>query len=301
MLGVFYLLILAMLWGGSFLFMRIGINDFSPISLISMRVTIAALFLIPFLFLYKKQKNLAQNFTKISLTGCFNSAIPFCLLAYATTIYSAGFTSILNAITPVFAGLIGFLFFNQKLTKLKILGLIICFVGVVLLLGEEISTDLGFNLKKIIAALAGILACVFYGASANYTQKNLKNVAPIAMACGSQIGSSILLAPFAIYFWPENIALKTWIAVFALGIFSTGVAFILFFRLISMIGATLTTTVTFLVPVFAMLWGWIFLNEKITLSMLIASAIIFIGSAFTLGFVDNYINKNRYKTSIKEE
>jgi len=280
---IFSLILLAALWGASFLFMRVAVPEFGAVPLIMVRVSLAALFLLPIVYWRGRQQVMRQKALPIAIVGIFNSAIPFSLIAFSTLYLTAGFASILNAATPMCAAVIAYLWLRQKLTRAAVLGLVIGLVGVTLLVWEKIGFSDGHT---VLAILAGLLAAFCYGIAANYSKKHLAGQSTIAIAAGSQIAAAVFLLPLAIYWWPsETPSLAGWINVLVLAIACTGFAYILYFRLIETAGAANATTVTFLMPVFGMLWGGLFLDEVVALETLIACSVILLGTGMTIGVI----------------
>ncbi|TQV75205.1 DMT family transporter [Aliikangiella marina] len=280
---LFDLVLLAALWGASFLFMRVTVAEFGAIPLIAVRVALAAVFLLPFVFWRNRQKQIIENVLTISVVGILNSAIPFSLIAFSTLYLTAGFASILNAATPMFTAIIGFIWLSQRLSKSAIVGLFIGLIGVILLVWDKV----GFADRNItIAVSAGLLAAVCYAIAANYSKKYLVGINPLALSAGSLVGASLFLMPMAIYFWPQQMpSLNSWINLIILAIACTGFAYILYFRLIERTGPANATTVTFLMPLFGMFWGWMFLDETISIETLIACGVILFGTGLTTGIV----------------
>lgn len=278
------LILLAALWGASFLFMRIAADDFGPVVLIALRVLIATVFLLPILSINAAAvRSLQENWKSVFFVGVLNSALPFTLLAFASLHLTAGFTSIINATAPLWGAMIAWAWLGDKLTKMRVLGLLIGFSGVVILLWNKF--DLAWDASSL-AIPAGLLAATFYGINASYTKKYLNNVEPITTATGSQMGAAIVMFPGLLFYWPENpIPMESWISVVVLGIASTGMAYTLYFRLIKNAGPANAISVTFLVPVFAVIWGGIFLSETLTSNMLLACIVILLGTALATGLL----------------
>ncbi|TAL84117.1 MAG: DMT family transporter [Candidimonas sp.] len=273
--------VLAAIWGASFLFMRIGAPELGPIPLIALRVGIAALVLAPILRSVVVREQFRAKAKALFILGVTNSAIPFCLLAYSTLYVGAGFDSILNATTPLWVALIALTGFQVAVGRQQILGLLVGFGGVVILVWETLDADVaGVHL----AIAAALLAAVFYGFGINYSKRHLAGVQPLVVAFGSQFFAALVLMPLALFFWPtHSVTPLAWACVAALGIVCTGFAYILFFRLIEHVGSAFAASVTFLIPVFGMLWGAVFLSEKITPIMIVGCAIIVFGTALTGG------------------
>ena len=277
---------LAAIWGASFLFMRVAVPEFGAVPLITIRVALASLCLLPLVFWRGKQTEMLRAILPISIVGIINSAIPFTLIAYSTLYVTAGFASILNAATPIFSALIAFIWLRERPQKTAILGLLVGVVGVILLVWDKIGFTNNEQSKTAIAILAGLVSTLAYGIGANYSKIKLVGVDPVTITAGSQLVAAIALSPLAVYWWPEETpSFSSWMYASLLAILCTAIAQIIYFRLIQNIGATSTTTVTFLIPVFGLLWGFLFLNETILVDTVIAGGIILLGTALANGLL----------------
>lgn len=271
------LLFLGVIWGASFLFMRVAAPEFGALALVEIRVAIAALFLVAVLAWRRGMNDLPGAALPLTVVGVFSSALPFVLFAYATLSVTAGTAALLNASAPLFGALVAYAWLRDKLTLARVIGLAVGFGGIVLLAWDKVSLGGG---GSTLAILAGLGASFSYGVGVNYTKKKLGRVSPLAAATGSQIAAALLLLPLAVANWPSvNPSLKSWLSVIALGMVGTGIANAFYFRLIARIGPARAIAVTYLVPVFGMLWGLIFLHEPVTASMLSACAVILLGTA----------------------
>jgi drug/metabolite transporter (DMT)-like permease len=277
------LIFLAMLWGGSFLFMRIAAPVLGAIWLIEFRVLIAGLVLLPVIIYRGQIGEMLKNYRKLFIAGGLNAALPFSLLAYAAIELSAGLTSILNATVPIFSALFAYLVIKEQLSWGRILGIVLGFFGVIVLMAWRQQGDL--PAASLLSVGAGLLAAISYVLAANYTKQRLTEVSPLVFVTGSQLSAAILLLPLLPFFVPEQRPeMNVVLSVIALAVFSTSLAFALYFSLIKQIGPTQTLTVTYLIPVFAILWGSWFLDEKITFTMLTGCTMIIIGTALANGF-----------------
>jgi drug/metabolite transporter (DMT)-like permease len=281
---VIELLTLAALWGGSFLFMRVAAPQFGPVALIALRVAIASCFLLPVLALRGGLGGLGAlraHWPHLLAVGVLNSAIPFSLFAYAELTLTAGFTSVLNAAAPLFAAIVAFFWLGERMSSWRVVGLAIGFIGVIVLVGGSSALDAKQGSLAVAAALS---ATVLYGLASSYTKRHLTGVPPLAVATGSQVGATIVLAPLAVWLWPAHTPTGgVWLHVVGLGIACTGIAYILFFRLVAHVGPTRAVSVTFLIPVFGVLWGILFLGEQLTLNMLMGCAVILLGTSLSTG------------------
>jgi drug/metabolite transporter (DMT)-like permease len=277
------LVLLAALWGGSFLFTRMAVHGFGPVALIELRTGIAALFLLPLLWWRDGLRDYIANAGAITLVGVTNSALPFALFAYAMLSMTAGFASILNAASPLFGALIGFLWLRQRLTPGQIIGLVTGFLGVALLTWHNAGLQGSGAALALSAALIGTIS---YGFAANYTTRRLAGVNTLAVATGSQAGAALAMLPLSLWWWPSQPPSATaWLAVSTLGVACSGLAYILYFRLIANVGPTRAIAVTFLIPVFGMLFGVSILGETVTAGMLAGAVVILVGTALATGLL----------------
>ena len=277
------LLFLASLWGGSFIFMRIASPEFGPVLLMAFRTLTASLFLLPLVIISKKHRHFNGYKAKIFIVGLFNTAIPFVLFGYATLTLSGGLTSVLNATTPMFGAIVAYVWFRDKLTITATFGLLIGFIGVYLLVLDKLHLDVETILLPTLAAL---LASLCYGISANFTKRYLTGVSSTVLATGSQVSATIVLLPLSLFFLPTQMPSNTAIvSVLLLGLLCTGVAYIIFFHLIANLGPTKAISVTYLIPAFGLFWGSLFLDEVITMSMLIGCGFILTGVALATGLL----------------
>lgn len=270
----FQLLLLGAIWGASFLFMRIAAPEFGPIPLIALRVGIAAVVLSGFVAARGGFATIRRHFAALTFVGATNSAIPFTLFAYATLSLTAGFASVLNATVPLFAAVLAFVWLRERLPATKIAGLLVGFAGVVLLVRDKVSLD-----AEGLAIAAGFAAAILYSFVAHFTKRRLGGLDPLTIAAGSQLGSCALIAVPAILTWPETMPSgSAWACALTLGVVCTALAYLLYFRLLKTIGPTRTTTVTYLIPAFGIVWGAVFLAEPISFDTLLSGVVILVGT-----------------------
>jgi drug/metabolite transporter (DMT)-like permease len=279
--------LLAAIWGSSFLFMQVGAVAFGALPTAAVRVSIAALFLLPLLLLRGLGPMLLKHWRATFLVGLLNSAIPFTCISYALLAITTGLSSILNATVPLFGALIAWLWLKDRPHGSRILGLAIGFGGVALLAWDKASfRPDASGLATGWAVLACLLACLCYGISASYTKRYLSGLPPLVTATGSQLGASLGLALPALWLWPARMpGLQAWLALLAVGVLCTGVAYIVFFRLIETAGPARALAVTFVVPVFAICYGVVLLGEAVTWWMLGCGIIIVIGTTLSTGLL----------------
>ena len=274
------LVLLAAIWGSSFIFMRATVDVFGPITLIAIRSGVAALFLIGFLSKQTRWLEFKQNWRTLAWIGVLNSALPFCFLAYASLYLTAGTVSILNAMTPIFTAWIAHIWLKDQLTRLQYLGLVISIVGLSILVWDKVSWDI----KTWWPILAGLMASLLYGIASNGTKRYLKGVTSMTAAAGSLFFSAIFMFILVPFFSPDfsQVTPKNWLYAITLGVLCTAFAYVVFFHLLSSIGPSRAVSVTFLIPVFSFLWGYLLLGEVVTIRMWIATLVILLGMSLVL-------------------
>lgn len=276
-------ILLAAIWGSSFLFTRIAAVEFGVMPTAFLRVLLAALFLMPFLLWSGHWPAFKKRAGPIMFVGMLNSGIPFALYAYAVMSITTGLSAILNATVPLFGAIVAWLWLKDKPTNSRIMGLVIGFIGVALLAGDQASFKPGGSGWAILACL---VATTCYAISASYTRKYLMGVPPMATSTGSMIGAALGLSVPALLSWPSSVpSLQAWGSVLFVAILCTGVAYVLYFRLIEAAGPSKTLTVTFMIPVFAIVYGVLFLGEELTLWMMLCACVIICGTALATGLV----------------
>lgn len=264
------LTVLGAIWGGSFLFMRMSAKDFGALPLVEMRLGLGALILLPFLWKARDSFRGAKLWAKLALIGLINSALPFALFAWAAQRAPAGVGAITNSMAVLFTALVGFLFFGEKIGAQRAIALLAGFAGVVVLAsGKTAGASIGW------AVAAGCAAAFLYGLGANLVRRQLTGLPAAAVAAATLGCSALLTLPFALVNWPAHaIPARSWLSASMLGVLCTGIAFVMYYRLIQRIGAGRAVAVTYLVPLFGVAWGWMLLGEPLTLSMLVAGALI---------------------------
>jgi drug/metabolite transporter (DMT)-like permease len=277
------LVVLAAIWGASFLFMRVAGPEFGPVPLIFLRVSIAAVCLVPAAALAGRGRALRGRVVPVAVVGAINSALPFCLLAYATLFVTGGLAAILNATSPLWGAVIAHVWLKDRLTPARAIGLVVGFGGVVFLVWGRASFKAGGAGLAVLAAMGATLS---YGVAASYTKKRLAGADPLAVAAGSMLAACILLAPAALFLWPAHaVSARAWGAVVALGVVCTTFAYVLYFRLIAHVGPARAISVTFLIPPFALFWGGLILGEPLSARTLLGACIILVGTALVTGLV----------------
>lgn len=272
------LVLLAAVWGGAFLFTRMAAPQFGPVALIAARVTVAALCLLVLLMAQGKLGRLRRNLGSLVLMGALNTAIPFTLFAYATLHVPAGFASVLNGTVPLFSAVIALFWKLESLPPLRIAGLLLGFAGVVILVLPKLS---GTN--DLLAVLAGLTAANLYGFSAHYTRRVFAGEDSLVVSTGTLLAASLMLLPVALFFWPQQPpSLLAWGNAVALGLVCTALAYVIYFNLLNRVGTMKSVTVTYLIPPFGMLWGYLFLGEAFTWNTILGCAVIVCGTVLVV-------------------
>lgn len=254
--------LLAALWGASFLFMRVGAPVLGPIFLIELRVLIAGIALLLIAVLRKHPIRLLHKWRHYLLLGALNAAIPFSMIATAELHLSASLAAILNATTPLFTALVAWGWMKEAMTWKKCLGLFVGILGVTVLVGWDPNNSGDFLGWSILFSL---LAALFYGVGGVFSSRTFKGENAMDMAIGQQLAAAVLLLPLAAFSFPPAIpSTEVVLSVLALAVFCTAFGYLLYFALIQQVGPVRTLTVTFLIPVFGILWGVLFLGEAIT-------------------------------------
>lgn len=281
----FRLLLLAAIWGASFLFMRMAAPVLGALPTAFFRVLFGAAGLAVILVALRTPIAFQGKLGAAMLLGAINSGIPFLMYSIAAKLLPAGYSAIFNATTPLMGVLIGFLFFSEKLTAKKGSGVLIGIVGVIFLTAVG---PISFNSTVFLGAVACLVATGCYGAAGFLTKHWITERGGLdakLVAFGSQIGATLLLLPF---FGTSTLMAppaswgnqNVWLALAALGLVCTAAAYILYFRLIADIGPIRSLAVTFLIPPFGVLWGFLFLGEQLSWAHLAGGG--FIGTAVWL-------------------
>jgi drug/metabolite transporter (DMT)-like permease len=279
--------LLAAIWGASFLFMRVAAHELGPLPAAGLRVCIAALFLLPILLLKGLGANLRRHWQLTFAVGVLNSAIPFVCFTFALLSITTGLSAILNATVPLFGALIAWLWLRDRPSGSRLLGLAIGFIGVSMLAWDKASfkpdasgTTTGW------AVLACLLACLCYGTAASVAKRYMGGLPALVSATGSQLGASLALLPLTLIYWPAKApSLQAWGAVLVLGVVCTGLAYILYFRLIERAGPARALAVTFAIPAFAVFYGVLLLGEAITPWMVVCALVIIAGTTLSTGLL----------------
>ena len=281
------LLLLSFLWGGSFFLIGVVVTELPPLTIVTLRVGIAALTLWAVMLIggYQVPKTF-KLWRAFFMLGLLNNVIPFTLIVSGQTQIGAGLASIINATTPLFTVLIAGTFLaDEHMTPQKITGVIVGLFGVAVLIGTESLADIGLDMDlKTLAQLAIMGASISYGCASVFGRRfKALGISPFTTAVGQVTAATIILLPITFMLErPDQLAnpsLYTWLSILCLGIFCTALGYTLFFRILSSSGATNVVLVTFLVPITASLLGWLILGEQLHSRYFVGMAFIGLGLA----------------------
>ncbi|MBY0572356.1 MAG: DMT family transporter [Undibacterium sp.] len=282
------LLFLGLIWGTSFMLMRIAAPVFGPMLTTFGRASLGALAL----YLFARQRGIdfawRRNAKTYFIIGLTNTAIPFSLFAWSALYIPSAYMATMNSLAPIFTAAFGFLLLSERLSIVRIAAFLLGLVGVGVLVGIGPTTVTPYVIGGV---LAGMGAAINYGFAATYTRMHAKEIPSLATAAGSQFAAAIALLPFALPSIPHALTHGTVAALLSvaiLGVVCTGVAYGLFFHLISTEGASKAVTVTFLVPATASIWAWLLLGEPITTGIVTGLAIVLLATAMSLGLLKHF-------------
>lgn len=283
--NLFRLIALAMIWGTSFMLMRIASPVFGPFLTTFGRASLGALAI----YLFARSRGIEFHWKKNAkvylVIGLGNTAIPFSLFAWSALHVPSAYMATMNSLAPIFTAVFGFIMLGEGLSMARIGAFLLGLFGVAVLVGIG---PIDVTPWVIAGVLAGMGAAVCYGFAATYTRMFAKDIPALATATGSQLAAALALLPFAAPSVPHAISHGTGqalIAVAILGVVCTGIAYAMFFQLISTEGASKAVTVTFLIPATASIWAAIFLNEAITHGIVVGIAIVLCATAMSLGLI----------------
>lgn len=272
-------LLLGAVWGSTFLFMQLAVVEFGALPTATLRALIGALSLLPLMFWRGHAAALAARWPRVFLAGVLNASLPSAGLAYALLSLTTGVASVVNATVPLFGALLAWAWLGQRPGVAAALGLAGGLAGVAALAWDAIGVRSGaggWSSALAVLAAAGGAASGAY--SALYARRYLQGVPPLALAAGSQVGATLGLLVPGLFAWPAAMpGVRAWLGVLGAGVVCTAAGYLLFFRLIEKAGANRAITVTFVMPVFAMFYGLLFLGEQVSAGML-ACAVLIIGS-----------------------
>jgi drug/metabolite transporter (DMT)-like permease len=272
------LLLLSAIWGSSFMFISLGVDELEPSVVALGRTVVGMLLLLPLVVGRGGLRPIRAALVPLVVLGALNNALPFWLINYAETHVDSGLAGVLMAAAPIVTVVLATrIDSTQRVGGLRLAGIGVGFVGVALLVGAQRGGDL-------LGALAAVGCATCYGASALYAGRTVQAIPPLQVSIGQLAAASLIMAPFGIAQLPDETPPAGAIAaVVALGALATGIAYLLYFRLIASAGASRAILVTYLVPAFALVYGAVFLDETVTLTALAGLALILGGTALATG------------------
>ncbi len=251
-----------------------------------LRMAIGALAMLPLLAWRGLLGQMLANWKPILGVSLLNAAIPFACFSFAVLHITTGFAAILNATVPMFAALVAWIWLGQRLTLLRCIGIAIGFIGIALLVGGQADIKGDALWLSIASILACLLATLCYGVSGNMIKVKLSHLHPWVIAGGTMLGAALWLGVPCALTWPQVApSAHAWGALAIAGVLCSAIAFMLYFELMRRTDATRTMSVTYLIPVFAVLYGVLFLGEHLTSSMLLYASIILLGTALATGLL----------------
>jgi len=276
------LLALAGLWGASFMFIKIGVRELEPTTLVCARLGVGALTLAPVAFVRLGPRTVVREvraaWRPLVLIGLVNSAIPITSISWAETRIDSGLTAVIQASAPLFTAVLALRFAqHDRVAGSRLAGLLIGFGGVALLVGVQTG-------GALVAALAVTFSAVCYAVAAIYSARTLANVPPLVSALGALAAAALALVPFAVVQLPSHF--PSWEvtgAMLALGVGGTGIAYVLYYALLSSAGASRSILITYLVPALALFYGAVFLGEPITVAAVLGLVLVLAGVALGTG------------------
>lgn len=275
------LLTLSVLWGGSFFFVGVAVSELPPLTIVTLRVGLAAVTLWGIAAaMGLRPPGSLRVWIAFAGMGLLNNAVPFTLIVWGQTQIASGLAAILNATTPLFTVVVaGLMLADERMTPMKVTGVTVGFAGAVVIFGPDALGRLGSNVLAQLACLGGALSYAFAGVFGR--RFKAMGVGPVVTAAGQVTASTIVLAPVALIVdKPWDLAMPgpaTWASVVALAVLSTGVAYILYFRILAAAGATNLLLVTFLIPVSAILLGSLVLGERLDAVYFVGLGLIGLG------------------------
>ena len=274
------LVTLAALWGGSFVFMRVAAPALGAVPLAYVRVSIAAAALLAVAFAQRRIPPFRTRWRELAVVGVVNSAIPFSLFCYAELYISASAGAVLNATSPFFAAITGALLLGQPATRTKLAGIALGMIGVVVLVGLQPGATSG---EVLVAVAACLVAAICYALAGVYTKRALSDVPSQSIACASLVFAALALMPILPFTTiPGPLTTVVVANVLGLALGSTAIAYLIYFQLIADVGPQRALTVTFLIPLFGVMWGALFLGEPLTRNLLLGGALVVAGTIVTV-------------------
>src|ERR687890_182305 len=288
------LIMLGVLWGGSFLFIRVAVPALGPFMLVELRVGLAAAALFLYALAAGSMPKIRGRWRSFLVLGFLNAAVPFSLISTAEIHLTASLAAILNSTTVMFTAIVATVWMGDVLTARKAIGILLGIAGVTVLVGWD---PLPLNGGVLLAVAAMLIASLSYALGATYAKQSFSGIPPLGMAIGQLCGAVVLLAPLAAVSVPaEAPSFVVALSILGLALLSTAVAYLIYFRLIENVGPTSTVTVTLLVPVFGLLFGILVLDEPFGSGPIAGLALILFSVVLITGVKPSAVSRQQEKT-----
>ncbi len=284
--------VLSLLWGAAYLFTRSAVDQFGPVTLIAVRMGLAAIVLLPLLAWRGGLGQLRRHAGLLALQGVAFTALSFVMIAGAALTLSAGSIAVLNATAPMFGALVAWVWLREPIGRWRALGLVIGLVGVVVLFADKLGWVGTSSAAGVTwAILLGLGSSVVWGVAANFSRTRMGGIDPLALTVGTMSAAAVALAPLACAEWlgawgpPRTVppSARAWAEALFLGLASSALGMLMYFRLLREVGTLPTMSVTFLCPVVAIVSGALYLGEAITWPLVAGTAVVLAGTALSMG------------------
>ncbi|NBQ32790.1 MAG: DMT family transporter [Proteobacteria bacterium] len=269
------LLFLGALWSTAFLFLRLGTPEFGPAALVGVRITVASVIVVGYVWGTGQTLPDCRDWRKWLLVGVVNTALPFFLFSFSELRITSSLASVMNSTTPFFGAILSATWLRQTMSWQKIGGLVAGFGGVLLVVGWDQELH---DVADYVSALAALGGGASYAVGTLLVRRLFPMASSVTLAAGQQVGAAVVMAPIGLLLWPSvNPGWVAWTSVLILAVFLTALAYLIFFWLVARAGALAAMTVTFLLPVFGVVWGSIFLSEPLG-PVQVAGLVVILGS-----------------------
>lgn len=286
-LDLLNLVVLGAMWGASFPLLRYAAPQFGPFALIAVRLAVASIVVFS---IWRVLAEVRAHWRRLAVMGLINTAVPFTLFAFAALLIPSGVNSLLNATTPIFGALIARFWLDERLSGQRWAGILLAFAGVGAIVYETAGFSGAHPLgagRSALGIASGLSAACLYGLAVCYARRYLVGLPAPVLTAGSVGMATLMLTPVSLLALPAKMpTIGGWAAAAMLGLMCTAAAYLLYFRLLKAVGAARAVTVTFLIPVFGLLWGAIFFGEKVGLRLLSFCGVVLLGTALATGLFE---------------
>jgi drug/metabolite transporter (DMT)-like permease len=298
------LFLLSFIWGSAYLFTRSAVPEFGPAPLIALRMGIAVVVLLPLVVARGLLPMLLANAKLLAIQGSIFTCLSFLLIAWSALSISAGLSAILSATAPMFGAVVAWIFLKERIQGWRLLGLALGFAGVSILAWGKVSLRMDASSVKVsLAVLAGLSSSLLWGMAANFSRQKLSAISPLVTTVGTMLAATVFMLPFAWLDWQASSqqiphpmpSLKACAEALFLGIVCSGLGMLMYFRLLREIGTVPTMSVTFMSPVVAIALGAWYLNEAITLQIVLGCIVVLLGTGLSVGLFPRSVPSSNLK------